>query len=266
MFNINILDKYLNDVYDVEGYTTAEVLCKFHEKINEIIDEFNRIDEEFTDLETNTNEKINYLLNEGLKEEVATKLIEMKNNGELENIINNSVFNEINSFLSANKCFVNLKQQLPSTFTPEIVRDTLQNLVNTLSILGGGTIIVPSGTYEVARKTNGESKADFCIQWKSNVSLKGSGQDKTIFKVGSNDDNSLYSFIYALKKSNPITNCNFSDFTVDLSSMGNENTPYNHKGKAFYIQGIINSNYERINLIGTPSTALGIDFCKCKYR
>ena len=61
MFNINILDKYLNDVYDVEGYTTSEVLCKFNEKINEIIDEFNRIDDNFTDLDTNVNEKLTYV-------------------------------------------------------------------------------------------------------------------------------------------------------------------------------------------------------------
>ena len=39
-----ILDKYLNDVYDVEGYTTSEVLCKFHEKITELIEEMNRLE------------------------------------------------------------------------------------------------------------------------------------------------------------------------------------------------------------------------------
>lgn len=39
-----ILDKHLNDVYDVEGYTTSEVLCKFHEKITELIEEMNRLE------------------------------------------------------------------------------------------------------------------------------------------------------------------------------------------------------------------------------
>ena len=97
MFNINILDKYLNDVYDVEGYTTAETLCKFHEKINEIIDEFNRIDDNFIDLDTNVNEKLTYLLNEGLTTEVSNKVIEMYNNGKLESLINDKLFNTINS-------------------------------------------------------------------------------------------------------------------------------------------------------------------------
>ena len=44
MFNRYILDKHLNDVYDVEGYTTSEVLCLFHEKITEIIEEMNRLE------------------------------------------------------------------------------------------------------------------------------------------------------------------------------------------------------------------------------
>lgn len=39
-----ILDKHLNDVYDLEGYTTSEVLCKFHEKISELIQEMNRLE------------------------------------------------------------------------------------------------------------------------------------------------------------------------------------------------------------------------------
>ena len=93
MFNINILDKYLNDVYDVEGYTTSEVLCKFHEKINEIIDEFNRIDENFINLDTNVNEKLTYLLNEGLTIEVSNKVIEMYKNGKLERLINEKLYN-----------------------------------------------------------------------------------------------------------------------------------------------------------------------------
>ena len=44
MNNRYILDKYLRDVYDVEGYTTSEVLCLFHEKITELIEEMNRLE------------------------------------------------------------------------------------------------------------------------------------------------------------------------------------------------------------------------------
>ena len=39
-----ILDKHLNDVYDVEGYTTSEVLCEFYKKIHELINEVNRLE------------------------------------------------------------------------------------------------------------------------------------------------------------------------------------------------------------------------------
>ena len=44
MFDKFLLDKHLNDVYDVEGYTTSEVLCLFHEKITELIEEMNRLE------------------------------------------------------------------------------------------------------------------------------------------------------------------------------------------------------------------------------
>ena len=39
-----ILDKHLNDVYDVEGYTTSEVLCEFYKKIHELTEEVNRLE------------------------------------------------------------------------------------------------------------------------------------------------------------------------------------------------------------------------------
>lgn len=151
----------------------------------------------------------------------------------------------------------NLVQQGGSTEAAFNNTPILQNLVNTLRTMGGGTIYIPEGTFNFERKDT----TDYCVFWKSNVSLRGSGIGKTILKAGKSTDDALYGLFYNLDKANLLTNCNFSDFTVDMSEMANNTVYYTHKGKAFYFQGVENGSYERLELIGTPSTALGIDFC-----
>ena len=136
-------------------------------------------------------------------------------------------------------------------------RYVLQNLINTLNTMGGGTIYIPEGTYYFERASN---TADYCIKVQSNVSIRGAGRGRTILKCGRNNDTSLYTLFWNCDQGNVKTNMKFEDFTVDMSDMGNNTTPYSHKGKAFYIQGNTNSVYRDLELIGTPSTALGIDF------
>lgn len=99
MFDRYILDKHLNDVYDVEGYTTSEVLCKFYEKISEIITEVNRVGIDNEEFKKVVSQKIEYLLGEGLALEVAENITEMYNDGRLETIINQEVFGDINQRL-----------------------------------------------------------------------------------------------------------------------------------------------------------------------
>ncbi len=99
MFNRYILDKHLNDVYDVEGYTTSEVLCQFYEKIREIITEVNKVTINNEEFKKVVSQKIEYLLGEGLALEVADNITEMYNDGRLETIINQEVFGNINQRL-----------------------------------------------------------------------------------------------------------------------------------------------------------------------
>lgn len=71
-------------VYDYEELTMQELLCKFFTKLNEVIG--------------STNEIINiteYLLNQGLEKEVVKKLTLWLNDGTLENLINENIFNEL---------------------------------------------------------------------------------------------------------------------------------------------------------------------------
>ena len=136
-------------------------------------------------------------------------------------------------------------------------RYVLQNLINTLNTMGGGTIYIPEGTYYFERASD---TADYCIKVQSNVSICGAGRGRTILKCGRNNDTSLYSLFWNCDQGNVKTNMRFENFTVDMRDMANNTTPYTHKGKAFYIQGNTNSVYRDLELIGTPSTALGIDF------
>ena len=99
MFNRFILDKHLNDVYDVEGYTTSEVLCQFYEKIREILAEFNRLEINNEEFKKVVSQKLQYLLGEGMALEVAENISEMYNDGRLETIINQEVLAEINQRL-----------------------------------------------------------------------------------------------------------------------------------------------------------------------
>ena len=99
MFNRFILDKHLDDVYDVEGYTTSEVLCQFYEKIREILTEFNRLEINNEEFKKVVSKKLDYLLGEGMTLEVAENISEMYNDGRLETIINQEVLSEINQRL-----------------------------------------------------------------------------------------------------------------------------------------------------------------------
>lgn len=73
-------------VYDYDGLSMQELLCQFFTKINEIIEEQNKV----YDL-------VDWLVNKGLKEEVAKKLKEWLNDGTLATIINETIFQELNN-------------------------------------------------------------------------------------------------------------------------------------------------------------------------
>ena len=136
-------------------------------------------------------------------------------------------------------------------------RQVLQTLIKTLNTMGGGTIFIPEGIYYFERVSN---NADYSIKILSNVSIRGAGRGRTVLKCGRNEDTSFYSLFWNCDQGIIKTNMKFEDFTVDMSDMASKDVPYSHKGKAFYIQCNTNSVYRDLELIGTPSTALGIDF------
>ena len=72
-------------VYDMDGRTTQELLNQFFHKINSVIDTTNA-----------SLSLMEFLINGGLKEEIAQKLIEWIQDGTLDEIINHGVLKEIN--------------------------------------------------------------------------------------------------------------------------------------------------------------------------
>ena len=77
---------FINSVYNFNDYTLNELICKLAQKMDEVI--------------TQSNESFSYLdwlKGEGLSDEVIKTFLEWKENGTLENIINENIFNDLNN-------------------------------------------------------------------------------------------------------------------------------------------------------------------------
>ena len=232
--------------------TFLEFLAEFYNRTESIIDKNIVQDEIIKELR-----EMFILFNEnGIDENIVNEKVNQfleKNNVNIQNIT--SQLQENKKYM--NNIGFNFIEQGGAKGEYGNNRYVLQTLINTLNTMGGGTIFIPEGTYYFERVSN---NADYCIKSLSNVSIRGAGRGRTILKCGKNEDTTLYSLFWNCEQDNIKTNMKFEDFTVDMTDMGNNNTPYSHKGKAFYIQCNTNSIYRDLELIGTPSTALGVDF------
>lgn len=93
------LDKLVTQVYDFDSLTTDELMCKFAQKINIIIEHFNYLDKQCQNNNESMKLKLEYLLGQGLEEQVAKRLIELINNGTLGKLINETLLRDINEKL-----------------------------------------------------------------------------------------------------------------------------------------------------------------------
>lgn len=131
--------------------------------------------------------------------------------------------------------------------------EALQTLMDYVYSNGGGTILYPNGDYKYSIT---ETTHNYAVCLKPGVSIVG--EDKYLTRFIMNDCNGkAYSLFWRLIGANsPLANAHFEKFTVDGSAL----TTWGVEGKAFYAQYVKHCIFKDLYLIGTPATALGIDF------
>ena len=91
------LTRILTQAFDFEGFTTQEVWSRIAQRMNIIVDHFNYLDSKFNNQKENVDKKLEYLLNEGLEEQVARQIVLLVDDGTIEELINTNVFNSLNT-------------------------------------------------------------------------------------------------------------------------------------------------------------------------
>lgn len=135
----------------------------------------------------------------------------------------------------------------------------MRSLINLVSTNGGGTIFIPVGTY-LFRSSSAEvanANVTRLLTPKSNVSILGESIKGSVFKVTGNSSTGCSLFGHHSSIDGKLTNCTFSNFTIDMSEC--TMTTYSWRGKAFMGNDLEDCVFRDLRLIGTPSTSLGID-------
>lgn len=171
----------------------------------------------------------------------------------------------------------------------------LQSAMDKVSLLGGGTVYLPSGTYYFSQGGTTNRKEKFVIKCKDNVRLKGSGikgNSSTILKpVYSNSNSSIvggldmfyfnnysesnfshkdsdrFNIVYTDMdgKSQTLTNqkiyldnADFEDFIIDGSDAHNKYN-YDTSGKGFMINLFRDCDWNNVVVMNTDATGFGVD-------
>ena len=106
--NIGIT-RMLTQAYDFDGFTTQEVWSRIAQRMNIIVEHFNYLDSKFNNQKETVDKKLDYLLNEGLTEQVARQILLRIDDGTMEEIINTNVFNGLNTTIKNNKLDIESK-------------------------------------------------------------------------------------------------------------------------------------------------------------
>ena len=77
---------FINSVYDYNDFTLNELICKLAQKLDEVIAQSNECFK-----------YLDWLKGQGLSDEVKNTLLAWKEDGTLENMLNQIVFDELNN-------------------------------------------------------------------------------------------------------------------------------------------------------------------------
>ena len=196
------LSRLLTSVYDFDGFTEQEVWCRIAQKINIIIEHFNYLDKKIENEKENNKTKFDYLLGEGLSEQVAKYLLEKIADGTIGKLINETLLKDINDKIDENIEQVNeqleyIENKLNSVFVNvkypplgyEKVLDDgtdqyekIKALVDYVYTQGGGTLLFPEGEYICNLPLILRSEYN-----KRSVNIRGCGRTNTILSKKTND-------------------------------------------------------------------------------
>lgn len=142
------LDKLVTQVYDFDSLTTDELMCKFAQKINIIIEHLKYIDDRCYNSDKALELKLDYLLNQGLEEKVAKRLLELINNGTLGKLINETLLKEINDKLNN---IENKVVELKADKTGEAdISDLLKACIEKANT-ENKNVFIPKGNYKIEK-------------------------------------------------------------------------------------------------------------------
>ena len=173
---------FVNSVYDFNDFTINELLCKLAQKMDEVITQSN---ESFTYLD--------WLKGQGLSDEVIKLMIEWKENGTLQTIINEQLFNNLNTKIDENKAKLDesinainsqletIEKQTSIYIYPNMTTDEIQLLIN-----DNNDITFKKGTYILEKTLN--LKSNSIYRFEESVILKSNSSIQNIFKSDNNSN------------------------------------------------------------------------------
>lgn len=144
--NVECLKKSLNEisVYDLDVYTSMELYYKIAKKLNEVITELMRFEGLVSDEVVKQNEKLIYLLGEGLNIEVVKKINEMIADGTMDTIINHNVFTSLNNKIDE------FKSDLDSQIKDKANISDIKTEVVSNRVRGQNSADSPAGAFDFA--------------------------------------------------------------------------------------------------------------------
>ena len=124
--NVNDIKTTLNEisVYNLDVKTAIELYYELAKKVNEVINELSRFEGVVSEEVVKQNEKLLYLLGEGLKEQVVIKIDELITNGTIQDLINNKIFTDLNTKIET------FKQQTEEQFNTKANKNEIWSMAN----------------------------------------------------------------------------------------------------------------------------------------
>jgi len=143
----------------------------------------------------------------------------------------------------------------------------LQNLIDTVSDIGGGVVHIPAGTfYFTSGGINSRGSENYVIKSRDNVLVEGEGSNEitgTILKPYGNPKNGLDMFYYNQFRdtygadTTYIVNADFRNFVIDGEMATGQ--VYNTSGKGFMLNLYKNCDWENVVVKNTDATGFGMD-------